>query len=233
MKFLRHISFLLLLALLLGSFSANAQKYACVNSEYVLKNMPDYLQAQERLNKYANDWQKEIEAKYQELDNLRQSFQQESYLLPDNLKQRRQQELKTKDQEVRDLQRQRFGTGGDLDQKRQELLKPVEDRVYNVIERIANEKNYAFIFDRAGSATVLFASEKYDISDQVLETLGYKPGDAAASQAAKNAKSDNGNKSAPHKSDLNKSSSNGSNGPKPAGKTDSFGALQNPQMKRK
>ena len=115
---------------------------------------------------------------------------------------------------MRDLQRQRFGAGGDLDKKRQELLKPVEDRVYSTIERIANEKNYAFVFDRAGSATILFASEKYDLSDQVLEMLGYKPGDAKAAKTDKdksdrsstNRSSDKGSKDRSSMSERNNSS---------------------------
>ena len=110
----------------------------------------------------------------QELETLRQSFQQESYMLPDNLKNRRMQELKTRDQQIHDLQRQRFGSGGDLDKKRSELLKPIQDRIYTTIERISKEKGYAFILDKAGSPTVIYASEKYDISADVLEAMGYK-----------------------------------------------------------
>ena len=110
------------------------------------------------------------------MDELRQQYQQEAYLLPDNLKQRRQDEIHNKESELRSLQQQRFGAGGDLDQKRAELMKPVQDRVYNAIERVAREKNYAFVFDKSASATVLYVSEKYDISNLVLEMLGVKPG---------------------------------------------------------
>lgn len=166
--------FIILFFLIVSIGSSYAQKYACVNTEYILKNMPDYEQALQRLDKYVSDWQREIEDKMQQLETLRQSYQQESYLLPDNLKARRQQEIKTRDQEIHDLQRQRFSSGGDLDKKRSELLKPIQDRIYNVIEKLAQEKGYAFVFDRAASATLLFASEKYDLSDQVLESLGYK-----------------------------------------------------------
>ena len=112
------------------------------------------------------------------MEELRQRYEQESYLLPENLKQRRQDEIRTKESELRNLQQQRFAPGGDLDQKRAELMKPVQDRVYNAIERVAREKNYAFVFDRAGSATVLYVADKYDISNQVLEMLGVKPGAA-------------------------------------------------------
>ena len=168
----------------LSPFTLNAQKYACVNTDYVLRSIPDYTSAQKRLDKYVEDWQKELVEKQAEVDAMRAEFEQESYLLPDNLKKRRQEELKAKDQEVRALQQQRFGPGGDLDKKRAELLKPIQDRVYATIERVAHEKNYAFVFDKAGNTAILFASKKYDISDEVLELLGYKPGASTAPAGA-------------------------------------------------
>ena len=155
--------------------SVHAQKYACVNTDYIMRSVPEYNQALTKINKYIEEWQQELQNKQQEVDELRQQYQQEAYLLPDNLKQRRQDEIHNKETELRTLQRQRFGTGGDLEQKRAELMKPVQDRVYNAIERVAREKNYAFVFDKAASATVLYVSEKYDISNQVLEMLGVKP----------------------------------------------------------
>lgn len=157
------------------------QKYACVNTDYVLRSIPDYSNAQKRLDKYVQDWTAELAEKQSELENLRVEYEQESYLLPENLKKRRQEEIKAKEQEIRSLQQQRFGPGGDLDKKRAELLKPVQDRVWAAIERIAQEKNYGMIFDRAGSPAVLFANKKFDISDDVLESLGYKPGSNNAS----------------------------------------------------
>lgn len=176
---------ILLSALLFASFPVAAQqKYACVNTDYVLRSIPDYANAQKRLDKYVQDWQKELEDKQSEIENLRAGYEQESYLLPDNLKKRRQEEIKAAEQELRDLQQQRFGAGGDLDKKRAELLKPVQDRVYAAIERIAQEKNYGFVFDKAGSPAVLFANKKFDISDDVLESLGYKPGASQATTAA-------------------------------------------------
>ncbi len=176
---------LLFLTLLLP-WSLMAQKYASVNMEYIFQNLPDYVQAVDKLSKFAAEWQQDIEQRQQEVDGLREQFKQESYLLPDNLKQRRQEEIKTKDAELRALQRQRFGTGGDLDKKRAELLKAVQDRVYGAVERVAREKNYAFILDKAASGTVVYVNEKYDISDQVLEMLGVKPG--AASDASPESK---------------------------------------------
>lgn len=154
---------------------AQAQKYACVNTDYIMRQVPEYSQALGKINKFIGEWKGEIEAKKQEVDELRESYQQETYLLPDNLKQRRQDEIRNKEAELRALQHQRFSAGGDLDQKRAELIKPVQDRVYNAIERISREKNFAFVFDKAASATVLYVGEKYDISNQVLEMMGIKP----------------------------------------------------------
>lgn len=162
----------------------SAQKYAVVNTDYVLKSLPDYASAQKRLDRYVTDWQKELSDKAAELDAMRADYEQESYLLPENLKKRRQEEIRAKEQEIRNLQQQHFGAGGDLERHRAELLKPVQDRVFSVIERIANEKNYAFIFDKAGSPTVLYANKKYDISDDVLEQLGVKPNAAAAASSS-------------------------------------------------
>lgn len=173
---MKHIVTTILAVLLISTgLPMAAQKYACVNTDYVLKSIPDYTNAQQRLDRYVADWQKELTEKTAELEELRIDYEQESYLLPENLKKRRQEEIKTKEQEIRDLQQQRFGPGGDLDKRRAELLKPVQDRVYSTIERVAHEKNYAFVFDKAASNTLLFASKKYDISDEVLELMGYSP----------------------------------------------------------
>ena len=170
----------LFIALLLVVLTpVQAQKYACVNTDYIMRNVPEYNQALTKINKYIEEWQQELQNKQQEVDELRQQYQQEAYLLPDNLKQRRQDEIHNKETELRALQRQRFGTEGDLEQKRAELMKPVQDRVYNAIERVAREKNYAFVFDKAASSTVIYVSEKYDISNLVLEMLGVKPGAAS------------------------------------------------------
>ena len=202
--------------------SASAQKYACVNTDYVLKSIPDYTNAQKRLDKYVADWQKELRDKQSELDEMRSDYEQENYLLPDNLKKRRQDEIKEKDQEIRALQQQRFGPGGDLDKKRAELLKPVQDRVYSTIERVAHEKNYAFVFDKAGSATLLFVNKKYDISDEVLELLGYKPN---ANTEMGNAPEGEKNAKKPTNPDMRIPSGGRtpSNAPTPLGGTSNFG----------
>ncbi len=189
----------LLLLAFLAAAPVEAQKYACVNTEYILHSVPEYNQALNKINRFVEEWQQEISTKQQELDELRQQYQQEAYLLPDNLKQRRQDEIHNKETELRSLQHQRFAAGGDLDQKRAELMKPVQDRIYNAIERVAREKNYAFVFDKAASATVIYVSDKYDISDQVLEMLGIKAdsksGDVSPSSGSSSASKPNGSSS--------------------------------------
>ena len=170
-----------------------AQKYACVNTEYILSNIPDYGRAQTQLDKLSQGWQKELEAKFAEIDRLYKTFQQEAYLLPENLKHKREEELKAKETEAKELQSRYFGPGGDLDKKREELMKPIQDKIYNTIERIANERGYSFVMDKAGSATVLYVNPKYDISDQVLELLGYRAnaGAAASDGSKSNSKGNN------------------------------------------
>ncbi|MBQ9472774.1 MAG: OmpH family outer membrane protein [Bacteroidales bacterium] len=187
MKTIKRILPLVFLSLL--CCGAWAQKYACVNTEYILQNVPDYRQAQAQLDKIAAQWQKELETLFQEVERMSQNYQQEGYLLPEALKAKREQELRAKESEAKALQRKRFGPGGDLDKKRMELVRPVQDKIYNAIERIANERGYSFIMDKAGSATVLYVNPKYDISDQVLEMMGYKPGATAGENADKNGKS--------------------------------------------
>lgn len=183
---------LILIAALLLPLALSAQKYACVNTEYILSNIPDYSKAQTQLDKLSTDWQKQLEAKFQEIDKLYKTYQQEAYLLPDNLKRKREDEIIAKEKEAKELQTKYFGAGGDLDKKREELMKPIQDRVYGAIERIANEKSYSFIFDKSGSATLLYVNAKYDISDLVLESLGYQPAGAAAEEGnGKNAATEN------------------------------------------
>ena len=124
-----RIKHIILLALLLP-LTGWSQKYACVNTEYILSNIPDYTRAQTQLSKQAETWQREIEAKFQEIDRLYKAYHQEAYLLPDNLKHKREEEIAAKEREAKELQTKYFGPGGDLDKKRAELMKPIQDRVY-------------------------------------------------------------------------------------------------------
>lgn len=154
--------------------SAYAQKFAYVDTEYILANIPEYKQAQGELDKVSVNWQKEIEAKYAEIDKLYKAYQAEQILLTEEMKKKREAEIVGKEKEVKDLQKQRFGVDGDLFKKRQELVKPVQDKVYNAVKEIAGKQAYAIIFDKSGELTMLFTNPKYDKSDEVLEAMGYK-----------------------------------------------------------
>jgi outer membrane protein len=151
-----------------------AQKYAFVDTEYILNNIPAYKAAQDKLNKLSADWQKEIEVEYSVVDKMYKDYQAEKVLLTKEMIKQREAEIAAKDREVKNLQKRFFGTQGELFKKRQELIKPIQDEVYNVIKDIAESGNYAIIFDTAAGASILFTDAKYDKSDEVLEKLGYK-----------------------------------------------------------
>ncbi|HNW98454.1 MAG TPA: OmpH family outer membrane protein [Bacteroidales bacterium] len=158
------------------SVAFSQQKYAYVDSDYILENIPEYAAAQDKLDELSIEWQAEIEAKFKTIDSLYKKFETESVLLPEDLKTKRENDIITKEKEAKALQKKRFGTDGDLYKKRQELVKPIQDKVYNAIEELATEGSYGIIFDKSGSLTMLYTNPKLDKSDEVLEKLGYKPG---------------------------------------------------------
>lgn len=149
-----------------------AQKFAYVDSQYILDNLPEYTEAQAQLDELSNQWQTEIEAKFTEVEKMRQDLQAQAVLLPEDMKKKKEVDILDKEKDARNLQRQRFGKDGDLMKKRQELVKPIQEKVYNAIQEISTSNNYAVIFDKAGALTIMFANPKYDISDDVLDNLG-------------------------------------------------------------
>ncbi len=153
---------------------ASAQRYAVVDTKYILDKMPEYKQAQKQLDQISVQWQKEIDDKQVVLDKMYKDFEGEEAMLSDDLKKKREDELFNHEKEVRDLQRKRFGFEGDLFKKRQELIKPVQDKVYNAIQKIAVNRMYDFILDKSEGITVIFADPKLDKSDDVLRELGVK-----------------------------------------------------------
>jgi len=155
---------------------AKAQKYAYIDSEYLLKNIPSYVEAQAELDRLSIEWQKEIEAKFKKIDEMYRKYQQDVVVLPEDAKQKKQQEIINAEQEAKELQKTRFGTDGDLYKKREELVKPIQDRVFTAIEEYARERGYAFIFDKAGAMTIVYADAKYDINDEILSKLGIVAG---------------------------------------------------------
>ncbi|MFM9053208.1 MAG: OmpH family outer membrane protein [Bacteroidota bacterium] len=169
-----------LFAVLLCSTSVYAQKYAYVNTEYILDNIPEYKAAQQQLDNLSIQWQKEIEDKYAIIDRLYKSYQAEQVLLTEEMKKRRQDEIAQREKDVKDLQKQRFGYDGDLFKKKQELVKPIQDKIYNAVKKMATEQSYAVIFDKSSDLIMLFANPKYDKSDAVLTAMGYKPNKAGS-----------------------------------------------------
>lgn len=149
-----------------------AQKYAYVDSDYILANIPEYKEAQNQIDELANEYQKEIEAKFAEIDMMFKAYQAEAVLMPEDIKKKKEEEILAKKNEAKELQNQRFGKDGDLFIKREELIKPIQEKIYNAIEEIATEKNYAFVFDKAGSLTMLYVNSKFDLSDDVLDNVG-------------------------------------------------------------
>ena len=170
-KFLPQI-LILAVALMLSS-AVSAQKYAYIDSEYILKNVPEYQDAQNQMDDLSEKWQKEIEAKFADIDVLYKKYQADVVLLPADMKQKREDEIISMEKEVKKFQQEKFGQDGELFQKRQELIKPIQDKIYNALEEIAKAKNYSFVFDKANGASIMYANPKFDISDDVLDELGY------------------------------------------------------------
>ena len=159
---------------ILSSAIATAQKYAFVDSEYIRKNIPAFTTAQEQLDKLSKQWEKEIADGYAVVEQMYKSYQNESVLLSQDMKVKREEAIVAKEKEIKDLQNKYFGVEGDLFKKREELVKPIQDEILKAIKEIAVEGSYAVIFDTASGGNILFANPKYDISDQVLQKLGYK-----------------------------------------------------------
>ncbi|HXB45220.1 MAG TPA: OmpH family outer membrane protein [Puia sp.] len=156
------------------AFTAQGQRYAIVDTKYILGKMPEYSDAQKRLDQVSEQWQKEIDDKQEVLTKMYKEFEAEQVMLSDDLKKKREDEIYNREKEVRDLQRKRFGFEGDLFKKRQELVKPIQDKVYNAIQKIAINRMYDFILDKSEGITVIFADPKLDKSEDVLKELGIK-----------------------------------------------------------
>ena len=152
--------------------SVNAQKYAYVDTQYILDNIPEYQDAQDELDEISKKWQKEIETKYREVEDMYKDYQAEAVLLPADIKKKKEDAIIKKEKEVKDLQKKYFSPEGQLFKKRQELVQPIQEKVFNAIEVIAQTKNFGFVFDKAGGATLLYGNPKYDISDDVLDEVG-------------------------------------------------------------
>jgi len=153
---------------------AMAQKFAFVDSEYILTNIPSYTAAQQELDKASADWEAQISKDYEVVETMYKTYQSERVLLTDEMKKQREEEIMTKEREVKELQAKYFGPDGDMSKKRQELVKPIQDAIYKAVKELSAEGSYAVIFDTASGANILYSNPRYDLSDEVLEKLGYK-----------------------------------------------------------
>lgn len=157
-----------------GVGTVSAQKFCYVDTDYILAQSPAYQSAQTELNNLSIQWQKEVEAKYAEIDLMYKNFQQERILMTEELAQKREAEIVQKEKEAKEFQKSKFGVDGELFKKRQELIKPIQDQVYNAVATMAVRDGYAIVFDKASDMTMLYTNPKYDKSDEVLEILGWK-----------------------------------------------------------
>lgn len=142
-----------------------------VDTEYILNELPEYSAAQEELNKLSERWQKEIEAKYEEIQKKKDALAKEAILLPEDVRSKREQKIKELEADARQLQRQKFGVKGDLFQKRQELIKPIQEEVFKAIQQVAEQRKFSFVFDKANQSNLLYAKPKLDISERVLTMI--------------------------------------------------------------
>jgi len=158
--------------LLFGTGFVMSQKYAYIDSDYILKNVPAYTEAKEKLDKLADRWTKEIEQRYEILTQKKDNFAREEVLLPKEEKKKREEEITQLELEAMQMQKLRFGVNGDYFQKRQELIKPIQDEVYDAMQKVASKRSYSFVFDKANQSNLVYADSKYDISSSVLKEMG-------------------------------------------------------------
>jgi len=161
------------LLLTLGAMGAQAQKYALIDMEYILKNIPAYEMANEQLNSMSKKWQDEVESVQQEAQNLYKKYQADLVFLSPEMKTKREAEIVAKEQAAQDLKKKYFGTDGELFKKRQSLIKPIQDDIYNAVKEIAEKQGYAVVVDRGSAMSIIYATPKIDISNDVLAKLGY------------------------------------------------------------
>src|SRR3984957_4676130 len=164
---------------LLASTGLFAQKFVFVDMEYILGKMPQYTEAQKQLDKVAEGWQKDVESKMKGVDDMYKQFQAEQVLMTDAMKQQKMKEIEAKEKEVKEFQKGKFGPNGELFKKRQELIKPIQDKIYDEVNKYAIPKGYDVIFDRSSGPTMLYANDRLNKSDDILSALGVsqKPAD--------------------------------------------------------
>ncbi len=155
--------------------SSYALKICYVDTEYILSSIPEYEAANQQIDQMAENWRQEIDARYKEIEKLYKSYQAEQVLLPEQVKLQRQQEIETKEKAAKEFQKQKFGYEGELFQKKQELIKPIQDKVFKAIEKMARAESWDFVLDRSSGVMMLFANARLDKSDDIIRAMGYTP----------------------------------------------------------
>jgi outer membrane protein len=166
------LKYFFLLILFFGTTFAYSQSYAYIDSDYILSKVPEYVQAKEKLDKLAERWTKEIEDRYEAIKGKKSNFEREEILLPKEERIKRKEEIENLEQEALDLQTLHFGSEGDYFQKRQELVKPIQDRIFTALKKISKSDGYDLVFDKANQSSLIFAASEYDISDDILDEMG-------------------------------------------------------------
>jgi outer membrane protein len=168
---------MVILIALMSVFTVQAQKFGYVDSKYILSHLPEYVQAQAEINKLSSQWQKEIEAKYETIDKLEKAYQAEKILLTDEMRKKREGDIDQRRTEAKAMQKQKFGVDGELFQKREEMIRPIQDQIYQAIQEVASQGALMAVFDKANNSNLLYTNPKHDISDKVLKKMGLKPGE--------------------------------------------------------
>ncbi|MFZ9701294.1 MAG: OmpH family outer membrane protein [Flavobacteriales bacterium] len=158
------------------SIPLQAQRMAYVDSDYILSNVPEFKAAQKQLEDISTEWQKEIETKLAEIDAMYRNYQVEKILLSEEMRIKKEDEILAKEKSAKELQKKRFAPGGDFFKKQEELIRPIQDKVFNAISSLAEEKNYSMVLDKAGSTTVMYGNKRFDISNDVIKEMGLVPG---------------------------------------------------------
>jgi outer membrane protein len=165
---------IIIMAVLFSAITISAQKFAFIDSDYILNNIPSYKSAQDQLDKLSDTWQKEVESVYADIDKMYRDYQAEKVLLTEEMKKKKEDAIVAKEKEVKELQKKYFGQDGALFKKREELVKPIQDEIYRAVKEMAVEGGYSVIFDSSAGANMLYTDPKFDKSDAILQKLGYK-----------------------------------------------------------
>ena len=171
MKLFKKLFFFTLL--FFTSFGSYAQKFAYVDTDYILTKVPEFIQAEEKINDFTKQWQSEIESGYTEVEQMYRDYQSEQVLLTSDMKLKREEAIISKEKSVQSLQQKYFGTNGELYKKRQELIKPIQDRIFDAVQQLAANNKYSVIFDASSDLIMLYSNPDLDKSDKVLELMGY------------------------------------------------------------